>query len=1169
MATTTPNLLRDHAVLSICRDTATGIRLGVILFCLFVVLIMPTAYAQEKAAGIPDSRLLPAPLGEEITEDHARLQLARLLSEDPEDIEDAIAQYRRLILQNPKDSSFALELAELLVRSDRFEEAVPGLQTLLTASLSTDLRLRAAVALARARSGLGDDAAARAILVPLRQRHLKNREIGLELARLYVRTGDPRNASRLLDEMTSASPRDAALRLAAADIESDLGHPDAACRYFDEAIRWSDDPERVRLQYAARLPLWGDFYRSDAIYRGVLVERPEDDDIQRKRAESLMGAQRYAEAESIYRRLLLDHRVPERQLLLDLAKTHFEAKNDAQALGFIDRILDPSDPGTAGSGAACTVQHIRNGLYLTLSFSRPIGKVTTFTLTDPVRLVLDLYGSPSKQTGEICQVELAGVRTVRSGVHPDRTRLVFDAADPIFAPPLVVYGERTVHLVFPDKTEKGGAETEALDRTVLDNILSRAFALKAAVLSRKGRLSEAIQLQRFRRLIPEEKTSAQLELGRLYRKRGDDAEADKWLSDALASDPDSVAARFYIAGPEKAPSKAFVRKITSNPVVPPMRLVAWGNLYGQEGLYEQSLVFYSRALDLDPECFPARLALAETLAYAGRFEEAHTAFASLSEDYPGNRKVWVARARALSWDKRYEEALEVYGTIQQYDLSDPLPRLESARTAVWAKQMDRAKDLYAALWQPAVDRHLAEGMSAITGTDESDPLHSMLKKTRKLTGEDYIFAAYESFLSELSRSDTTADAEPGLHSLRLLAAELWGEYRIQKEAFLEYRAKQLAWDRRFPGALDRYHDLLATRPGNKEALFDQAQVACSLGLCGQEEKTYRTLLQLESNHTLARRALHRLQIRGLPSLALGGEYWEEEGGDRLSDVRRFRTNAALEIPVSCRYRLQIEGHRWQEKPGPEDTVYHATGYTLGVSAVFSPHWTGSARWTHKDYTKGDAKSTNTGAVQIGYRMDSGGILGAGFARVNELANSYAFQQGIQSSDFWSSLYIPLRRKWELESEIRFKRFTDDNQGWRFMVSGGHALTDHPRVFKVLLSGQYRDTQDQSQFLSEDGVVVDAVHPYWTPDGYLSGALTLEWYHDLARDFFCGARRHYYDLKLSLGLESEDNALMRLEGEWRYDFDDRWSVAFNGLLHESRQWDAYGLWASLNYRFGKL
>ena len=48
------------------------------------------------------------------------------------------------------------------------------------------------------------------------------------------------------------------------------------------------------------------------------------------------------------------------------------------------------------------------------------------------------------------------------------------------------------------------------------------------------------------------------------------------------------------------------------------------------------------------------------------------------------------------------------------------------------------------------------------------------------------------------------------------------------------------------------------------------------------------------------------------------------------------------------------------------------------------------------------------------------------------------------------------------------------------------------------------------------------HPYWTPQDWLGGALVVEWYHDLSKLFFCGGQLNYYDLRLSLGTDTENN-----------------------------------------------
>lgn len=98
------------------------------------------------------------------------------------------------------------------------------------------------------------------------------------------------------------------------------------------------------------------------------------------------------------------------------------------------------------------------------------------------------------------------------------------------------------------------------------------------------------------------------------------------------------------------------------------------------------------------------------------------------------------------------------------------------------------------------------------------------------------------------------------------------------------------------------------------------------------------------------------------------------------------------------------------------------------------------------------------------------------------------------------------------------------------------------------------------------MLTDIVHPYWTPQYLRESVITLEWHHDLSRELFCGAPLHDYDLKLSFGTDSEDNALIRLEGEWNYPVTDHWNLILKGLIQDSREWDATGLWGVLQYQF---
>jgi len=155
---------------------------------------------------------------------------------------------------------------------------------------------------------------------------------------------------------------------------------------------------------------------------------------------------------------------------------------------------------------------------------------------------------------------------------------------------------------------------------------------------------------------------------------------------------------------------------------------------------------------------------------------------------------------------------------------------------------------------------------------------------------------------------------------------------------------------------------------------------------------------------------------------------------------------------------------------------------------------------------------------------------------------------------------------ELSFQGRYQNYSDGNQGTHLRADAGVTLTDHPHELKLTATGEYRDTRELNKFVYVDGTLATIIHPYWTPQRYFSGALTLGWRHDLAKDFFCGARQHFYGVQFSGGTDTDRNPFWRLEAEYVNDFTDKWSVSLKGLVHRSERWDALGAWTGLTYRF---
>jgi len=183
-----------------------------------------------------------------------------------------------------------------------------------------------------------------------------------------------------------------------------------------------------------------------------------------------------------------------------------------------------------------------------------------------------------------------------------------------------------------------------------------------------------------------------------------------------------------------------------------------------------------------------------------------------------------------------------------------------------------------------------------------------------------------------------------------------------------------------------------------------------------------------------------------------------------------------------------------------------------------------------------------------------------------LYNYFGIEEGIQADRLWAGFQSDITRRLDVGGKAEYIRYTDSNSGTFLGLSAGYAATDHPRIFKISASGEFRNTRHDNEYVYQNGLLTNIVHPYWAPRDYAAASIIFEWYHDLSRLFFCGAEQHFYDLKASFGTDSENNPYAKMEGEWNYEFARHWLVGIKGMVHSSPQWNATGAWAQLRYRF---
>ncbi len=834
------------------------------------------------------------------------------------------------------------------------------------------------------------------------------------------------------------NPDNPELLVEAANIEAQLGHAKQCRDLYIRALDMKNHDEELLLRFADRMNSWGDFYRSEKIYRNYIKNHPEAHATVLKLASILASSQRYEEAEGIYRKLLLQN-VETEKVLLELAKLKLQEKKFNESISYASKITMAA---------------------------------------------------------------------------PDNTEALF------------LQGHALVYLKHFDK---------------------------------------ALKIYERLATVHPHRASAYLATGKLYMKEGNPEKAAAYFKMAYEIDPENPEIQFYHAGFDRVVSDEFVHNSLKSNAKSPKNLETWARLYASNGYNKEAIAFYKAAMGSDPEYFPAITGLAEVLAIDKQYDASIKLFKSLSEKFPDNSKILINTARALGWSRKYGESIDLYEKIRKLNPADPVPQKEKARTAMWGKMHGCAMETYKNMLTPSVDKKLATILSPISDVLKIKALTKEIEGLKESVEKESVYEGYEIFTNNFKNIKKSLSPD-NKKQVELAAVDLIPLFKIQKAVSLEMKAKDLGWNKRYTQAMDIYEKLLCFEPGNEEALFDYAQVECAQGLCDREARTYKHLLNIDPRHSLAGLALKRQEIRSNPFLQLDHSYWNEKGRGDLAGITRNRTDLIFDIPFYCRNHATFKVHNWIEHPAFTGESYKAHGFSLQLKGIFNPYMKGEVSWTNKNYNDGNFGTTDTGHASLFFNLSDYVETGIGYVKTDELYNYFGIKQGTRADTWWISAQSNLNRKLEVSGKARYIDYSDNNDGQFHSLGIGYAVTDHPGIFKVIFSGEYRDTNEQNVYRYSGNNLIDITHPYWTPQNHLGGDITLEWYHDVSKLFFCGSELHFYDVRVSFGSNSEGNSSIQLKGEWHYEFYNHWTVGIEGMIHRSDDWDAEGAWGTIKYQF---
>ena len=591
--------------------------------------------------------------------------------------------------------------------------------------------------------------------------------------------------------------------------------------------------------------------------------------------------------------------------------------------------------------------------------------------------------------------------------------------------------------------------------------------------------------------------------------------------------------------------------------LPVAEMTTLAGLYESDGRLDSAIAIYQAALAKDSEYFPARMRLAEALAGARRYDESIKLLTQLRDEFPDDAKIILALARVLSWSQRFNDSLEIYQQLNALNPADTTSLKEMARVASWSKQMRLARDVYAKIYAPSVDDQLVK---ALKESGQGQAVDIAVGEARNKSEVPY--ETYERVRQLLDSGELPLSSRL---SVEAKLSDLLPTYLVQKAAWLENEAKWLAWNGKFLRSEEADQQLLALQRGNQEAWADLAAAQTAQGLSLRSAASYHQLLQLDALNKVADQALELERVREHPAFFAEYTYFDEKGISRNADIALQRYQVGAQFFWNPQTRIRFSGNYWYVEPGTGPHA-DAAGATVGISTVFNEYWRASAEWTNKQYYDAPFSATNTGQGDITFNAWDYVHLTLQYARLDLLDNQFALEQGVQSDNL-SLLYdSTINHNIAVSGGATWTRYTDHNQGIWFTIAPAFILLDEPHTLKLVVRGDYRDTQKTSMDVFKGPTLVNIIHPYWTPQEYTRGLVILEWRHQLSRELFAGAEQHYYALRIGGGIDSTGNKNLLLEAEWHYDFLEHWTLEVRGTLDRSPAWNGTAASLDLIYRF---
>ena len=586
--------------------------------------------------------------------------------------------------------------------------------------------------------------------------------------------------------------------------------------------------------------------------------------------------------------------------------------------------------------------------------------------------------------------------------------------------------------------------------------------------------------------------------------------------------------------------------------------ISFAELLSWTKQYDDSIGEYKKVLEIAPGNIEALKKMAEVYYWKGDLDNAELTYREILKINPGEKEVYASIGEILTWQRKYPEAIDffskslkegkkgrekiLYGRALlysgQYELSEDVfievleenpdnlkAKTYLADTYAYSKRFKKGIDVYQQILEEKDDIEVKEKLADVLSWDKQ---------------YERSFELYDEMLEE------KYDSKIHLQKARVLGwARRYGKAGDEYQKILdrqydelielEMQAKKAYWNGRVKAAISKYNELIVRDPENLEAMFDLSQVYSYESMWKDAINEYNKILALNPAHFRAKEGLEKTDlISKHVSLKTGYRFFEADSPSRDTDIRKHEFLSSLKIPLNFKTFIDI-GYMLA---GRYFTDFHDILENQGkvkVTYLERPDWQISGYYGLIGYNKDIDELTHLFGGDFGYRIMDYGVYSFFYDRERLENNSTVIREHYHRDKFKNRIDLDVTRRLKVGLDYTYAYYSDDNS----LNEPGFDVLYYFSLEPKRLTVKYR------YFYKEFN---DKVRQYFSPKGFSTHVLTVNWRHFLNKEeIFFGANDIYYDLKYAISIDSTYIVGHKFTWEANYDVTKRFNINVSGSV----------------------